>query len=66
MAGPVSVDRAGVALATVIHNGGMETCSLRVVQNTTTNEKTTRLFSSSRVVSVRMGCRVTPALRSLC
>jgi hypothetical protein len=30
MAGPVSVDRAGVALATVIHNGGMETCSLRV------------------------------------
>ncbi len=31
----------------------METCSLRVVQGTTTKEKTTRLFSSSRVASVR-------------
>jgi hypothetical protein len=48
--------RASVALATVIPSGGMETCSLRVAHHTTTNEKTTRLFfSSSRVVSVRMG-----------
>ena len=47
--------RASVALATAIHSRGMETLSLRVVSCTTTNEKTTRLFSSSRVVSVRMG-----------
>ena len=47
--------RASVALATAIHSRGMETLSLRVVRCTTTNEKTTRLFSSSRVVSVRMG-----------
>jgi hypothetical protein len=42
-----------VALATVSHGGGMETCSLRVVDVTTTKEKATRLFSSSRVVFVR-------------
>jgi hypothetical protein len=38
----------------------METGSLRFVECTTKNEKTTRLFSSSRVVSVRTG--VTPTL----
>jgi hypothetical protein len=33
----------------------METFSLHVVRNTTTNENATRLFSSSRVVSVLTG-----------
>jgi hypothetical protein len=42
-----------VALATVSHSGGMETWSLGVGKATTTKEKTTRLFSSSWVVSVR-------------